>query len=96
MEIRWPGVGPKAALTRLHTLESTPSVTIERRPLTDYTKASLHPEETRFRFTIREFERGYLALVIFGDEGVWVTTDSMHIDRFEELAQAPTEVLKEF
>ena len=41
-----------------------------------------------YRFTIRVFERGYLTRVIVGDHGVWVTTDSMHIDRFEELASA--------
>lgn len=46
-----------------------------------------------YRFTIRGFERGYLTRVIAGDHGVWVTTDPMAIDRFEELASALTAVL---
>lgn len=39
-------------------------------------------------FTIRVFDNGYLTRVIVGDHGVWVTTDPMPIDRFEELASA--------
>lgn len=35
--------------------------------------------------TIRLFENGYLTRVIRGDHGVWVTTDELSIERFEEL-----------
>ncbi len=48
-----------------------------------------------YRFTIRVFEHGYLTRVIVGDRGVWVTTDEMQIDRFEELASALAAVLRE-
>lgn len=41
-----------------------------------------------YEFTIRVFEDGYLTRVIVGDRGVWVTTDAMAVDRFEELASA--------
>lgn len=41
-----------------------------------------------YRFTIRAFENGYLTRVIEGDHGVFVTTDPMPRDRFEELATA--------
>lgn len=49
-----------------------------------------------YQFTIRVFEHGYMTRVIVGDHGVWVTTDSMHIDRFHELASALAELLAEF
>jgi hypothetical protein len=49
-----------------------------------------------YRFTVRVFDRGYLTRVIAGDHGVWVTTDGMQIDRFEELASALSGVLAEF
>jgi hypothetical protein len=48
-----------------------------------------------YQFTIRVFEFGYLTRVIAGDHGVWVTTDAMHIDRFEELATALGGLLEE-
>lgn len=48
-----------------------------------------------YDFTIRSFERGYLTRVIDGDRGVWVTTDEMSIDRFEELASGLAGVLAE-
>lgn len=44
--------------------------------------------------TIRTFEFGYLTRVIAGDEGVFVTTDEMAIDRFEETAVALRRVLE--
>lgn len=47
-----------------------------------------------YRATIRMFENGYLTRVVVGDVGVWVTTDAMSIDRFEELASALREVLQ--
>lgn len=46
-----------------------------------------------YKFTIRAFEHGYLTRVISDTHGVWVTTDSMRIDRFEELAEAVATVL---
>lgn len=49
-----------------------------------------------YQFTIRVFEHGYLTRVITGDHGIWVTTDAMHIDRFEELANALATVLQKF
>lgn len=42
-----PRVGRKAALTRLHALHSTPSVTIGRQPLTWDAKADFATEDTR-------------------------------------------------
>lgn len=47
-------------------------------------------------FTVRVFENGYLTRVIANDHGVWVTTDSMEIDRFEELASALASILRSF
>lgn len=41
-----------------------------------------------YQATVRMFEHGYLTRVIEGGHGVWVTTDSMSMDRFEELAGA--------
>lgn len=49
----------------------------------------------QYQFTIRLFEHGYLTRVIDGEQGVWVTTDAMKIDRFEELANALASVLRE-
>ncbi|EMA69767.1 hypothetical protein C461_02531 [Halorubrum aidingense JCM 13560] len=49
-----------------------------------------------YRFTVRVFENGYLTRVIDGEHGVWVTTDSMDIDRFEELASALATILRSF
>jgi hypothetical protein len=46
-----------------------------------------------YRATVRMFENGYLTRVIVGDTGVWVTTDELSIDRFEELATALRAVL---
>lgn len=46
-----------------------------------------------YRATIRLFEDGYLTRVISGGQGVWVTTDSMSMDRFEELSTAIKSVL---
>ncbi|MEF8840559.1 MAG: hypothetical protein V5A62_02880 [Haloarculaceae archaeon] len=47
-----------------------------------------------YRFTIRVFDHGYLTRVIAGDHGVFVTTDPMVRDRFEELATALRETLR--
>ena len=44
--------------------------------------------------TIRMFENGYLSRVIRGDHGVWVTTDDMSMERFEELTSALESVLE--
>ncbi|MDL5362165.1 hypothetical protein [Halalkalicoccus sp. NIPERK01] len=46
-----------------------------------------------YQATIRMFEHGFLTRVIKGGHGVWVTTDSMDIDRFEELSTALKKVL---
>ncbi|WP_226013509.1 DUF7522 family protein [Halomicrobium salinisoli] len=48
-----------------------------------------------YQFTIRIFDHGYLTRVIAGDHGVWITTDEMAIDRFEELASALGALLRE-
>ena len=50
----------------------------------DYGDTELGP----YRFTIRVFDHGYLTRVIVGEHGVFVTTDPMARDRFEELAAA--------
>lgn len=48
-----------------------------------------------YEATIRMFEHGFLTRVIEDDHGVWVTTDSMDIDRFEELSTALRSTLSE-
>lgn len=48
-----------------------------------------------YRATIRMFEHGYLTRVIYDRFGVWVTTDSMSMERFEELSTALKRVLAE-
>ena len=48
-----------------------------------------------YEATIRMFEHGFLTRVIEGEHGVWVTTDSLSIDRFEELSTALKSVLSE-
>jgi hypothetical protein len=49
-----------------------------------------------YRFTIRAFDHGYLTRVIVGGHGVFVTTDPVPRDRFEELATALRETLQRF
>lgn len=49
-----------------------------------------------YEATIRMFENGYLSRVIRGPHGVWVTTDDMSMDRFEELTSALESVLTDF
>ncbi|WP_122089448.1 DUF7522 family protein [Halalkalicoccus subterraneus] len=49
-----------------------------------------------YEATIRMFEHGFLTRVIEGRHGTWVTTDSMDIDRFEELSTALRKVLAEY
>ncbi|WP_336344655.1 DUF7522 family protein [Halalkalicoccus ordinarius] len=46
-----------------------------------------------YQATVRMFERGFLTRVIEGEHGVWVTTDDISIDRFEELSTALKSVL---
>lgn len=46
-----------------------------------------------YEATIRMFEHGFLTRVIENEHGVWVTTDSMDINRFEELSAALKSVL---
>ena len=48
-----------------------------------------------YQATIRMFENGYLTRVIYGETGIWVTTDEMSIDRFEELVIALKAILTE-
>lgn len=49
-----------------------------------------------YEATIRMFENGYLTRVVAEETGVWVTTDSMDMDRFEELSAALEPVLREY
>jgi len=46
-----------------------------------------------YRATIRMFENGYLTSVVSDHAGVWVTTDAMSMDRFEELSSALKSIL---
>ncbi len=46
-----------------------------------------------YQATVRMFEYGYLTRVIHDRYGAWVTTDSMSMDRFEELTTALKSVL---
>ncbi|NKE36955.1 hypothetical protein GWG54_14215 [Natronococcus sp. JC468] len=48
-----------------------------------------------YQATIRMFENGYLTRVIRGGHGVWVTTDDMSMERFEELTSALEAILEE-
>ena len=48
-----------------------------------------------YRATIRMFENGYLTRVVGEDAGVWVTTDDLSMERFEELSTALKAVLAE-
>jgi hypothetical protein len=48
-----------------------------------------------YLFTIRVFDGGYLLRVIAGDQGVFVTTDTMSRDRFEEVAASVRSILSE-
>ncbi len=43
--------------------------------------------------TVRMFENGYLTRIITGSLGVWVTTDDMSMERFEEFSTALVPVL---
>lgn len=47
-----------------------------------------------YRATIRVFDHGYLTRVTEDRQGVWVTTDAMSIDRFEDLSGAIESVLQ--
>lgn len=49
-----------------------------------------------YRATIRLFENGFLTRVIQGNDGVWVTTDDLSMDRFEELVVSIKAVLSEY
>ena len=47
-----------------------------------------------YDYTIRVFENGYLVRVISGEQGVYVTTDALTMNGFDELAEAVGEVLR--
>ena len=47
-----------------------------------------------YHATVRMFDNGYLTRVTEGDQGVWVTADSMSMERFEELATALKRALR--
>lgn len=49
-----------------------------------------------YQATVRMFENGFLTRIIEGTHGVWVTTDGMSMDRFEELVSAVQPILEEF
>ena len=48
-----------------------------------------------YHATVRMFEHGYLTRIVVDRIGVWVTTDVMSMERFEELASALKPVLEE-
>ncbi|MFC6764638.1 DUF7522 family protein [Natrinema soli] len=48
-----------------------------------------------YRYTMRAFDNGYLVRVIVGTHGAYVTTDSVTMDRFTEVAEAISGVLEE-
>ena len=47
-----------------------------------------------YRATVRMFENGFLTRIIEGNHGVWVTTDDLSMDRFEELSVSLRSVLQ--
>jgi hypothetical protein len=66
---------------------------VERRGFhsrTDYRGTELG----EYLFTIRVFEEGYLLRVIEGDRGVFVTTDTMFRERFEDVATSVGSILR--
>jgi hypothetical protein len=60
------------------------------RSQTDYDDSELGD----YNFNIRVFDDGYLTRVIHDDHGIFVTTDPLTRDRFEELAAALHEELR--
>ncbi len=46
-----------------------------------------------YRGTVRMFENGYLTRVLGDEVGVWITTDAMSMERFEEIVTALKPVL---
>jgi hypothetical protein len=46
-----------------------------------------------YRYTIRAFDHGYVTRVVVGGEGVFVTTDELKMDRFDEVAVTLAAVL---
>ena len=46
-----------------------------------------------YQATVRMFDRGYLTRVIYERCGVWITTDTMSMERFEELASSVKPIL---
>jgi hypothetical protein len=66
---------------------------VERRGFhsrTDYRGTELE----EYLFTIRVFEEGYLLRIIADEQGVFVTTDSMFRDRFEDVARSVKPILR--
>ncbi|MGM0398745.1 MAG: DUF7522 family protein [Halobacteriota archaeon] len=47
-----------------------------------------------YTFTVRRFENGFLTRVIRGGHGVFVTLDSLTINRSEEIASALEDILE--
>lgn len=47
-----------------------------------------------YEYTIHVLENGYLVRVISGDQGAYVTTDALTMNRFDELAEAVDKVLR--
>lgn len=47
-----------------------------------------------YNFTLRQFDNGFLARVIRGHHGVFVTLDSLTINRSEEIATALEDILE--
>ena len=53
------------------------------------------PDIGEYEFTVRVFSDGFVSRVIVGNHGVLLTTDSMDIQSFEELAVSLRKVLEE-
>ena len=49
----------------------------------------------KYLFTVRAFEYGFLTRAIVGEHGVFVTTDEMDMEMFEEVTAAIRGVLRE-
>lgn len=66
---------------------------VERRGFhsqTDYRGTELG----EYLFTIRVFEEGYLLRIIADEQGLFVTTDTMFRDRFEDVATSVGPILR--
>lgn len=47
-----------------------------------------------YQYTIRAFDHGYIGRVIVGDSGVYVETEALTVEEFDEIAESIRSVLR--